>query len=59
MVSTLSINGKPAYNVYEFVCDTADDVENLPQYCAAGSTAFVIATGDLYMMNSEKEWVKI
>ena len=58
MIALLSENGKPAYGICEYVCDSADDVESLPK-APMGSTAFVIATGDVYMINSSKEWVKI
>lgn len=59
MIGILSLNGKPAQSVFEYVCDSADDVENLPIDCAMGSTAFIIENGDVYMINSQKEWVKI
>lgn len=59
MINVLSANGKVTYNVYEFICDTEDDIENLSKNCAAGSTAFVIETKDVYMLNSKREWVKI
>lgn len=49
-----------AYGVKSLVMDTVDDllvqeVANL----SAGSTAFVIATSDKYMLNGNKKWVKI
>ena len=59
MIGILSLNGKPAQGVFEYVCDAADDVEKLPTDCAMGSTAFAIESGDVYMINSQKEWVKI
>ena len=59
MVNPLSINGKPVNNLYEYVCDTEDDIYNLPKGCAPGSTAFIIETAEVYMINSNREWVKI
>lgn len=47
-----------SYGVKELVCDTAEDIKNLP-VCAMGSICLVIATGEVYMINSEKEWVKL
>lgn len=34
-----------------------DEVSNLP--CGKGSTAFSIATGNVYILNSFDEWIKI
>lgn len=45
--------------VGEFVCDTAQDVQSLPTNAPFGSTALVIATGDIYIKNSSGTWVKI
>lgn len=59
MVNILSANGKVTYGVYEFICDKEEDIESLPNGVAVGSTAFVITTTNVYMINSEKEWVKI
>lgn len=58
----------------EFTCDTVDDLQNLPtnqptgdeydsnthkEKCATGSVAIVIATSDVYMLNSFGVWVKL
>lgn len=59
MINILSSGGKVSYNVNEYICDTADDIKDLPTGCSVGSTAFVITTKDVYMLNSSKEWVKI
>ena len=56
MINTISINGKPVYGIYEYVCDTTEDVAYLPTGCAPGSTAYVIDNGKVYIMNSLKEW---
>lgn len=43
----------------EFICDSEDDIQNLPQ-CSAGSIAIVVASGmPTYMMNASGQWVKI
>lgn len=48
-----------AYNIQEYMLDFATDVENLPLVdCAPGSAAYVIETGDIYIKNGQKEWVK-
>lgn len=59
MINVMSVNGKPVYNLYEFVCDETDDVENLPMCCATGSTAYVIETGDVYILDGLKKWGKM
>ena len=45
----------------EFICDTAADIAELPKLekCAPGSTAFVIATGGRYMLNTAGGWKKL
>ena len=40
-----------------FLCDTEDDIANLPS-AAPGSTAMVVATGVIYMVNASGEWAK-
>lgn len=41
----------------EYICDTEADVANLPK-CCPGSTAVVVATGNLYVVNASYQWVK-
>jgi hypothetical protein len=60
MISTMENNGKTVYGVATYTCDTPEDVEDLPsQGCSPGSAAFVISTGQIYMMNSKGEWVEV
>ncbi len=41
---------------YEFVCDSAADIANLPE-CCAGSVAIVAdKDGPIYMVNASGEW---
>jgi hypothetical protein len=47
------------YNVMELTCDTEAEVATAPTKYAPGSVLFVIETSDVYMLNSEKVWVKI
>ena len=47
------------YNVMELTCDTAAEVSEAPTNYAPGSTLFVIATSEVYMLNSEKVWMKL
>ncbi len=50
--------GKTDYNYKEYMCDTASDIANINiNECSPGSVAYVIATGDVYMLNNERTWV--
>lgn len=59
MFKLISSNGEVQYDVNEFACDTPADIAKLPVSCAMGSTAIIISTGEVYMLNSKREWVKL
>ena len=62
MISIYSQNGEVEYRVTEYILDTPDDLEQLKimgRNAAPGSSAFVIATSEVYMLNNQREWVKI
>ena len=62
MVNIYSQNGEVEYRVTEYTLDTKDDLEQLKiigRHAAPGSTAFVIESSDVYMLNSLGEWVSI
>lgn len=46
------------YGVKEFVCDTADDLKDLPR-CEMGSSAIVLSESAVYMKNGAGKWVKL
>ena len=46
-----------AYGVVIFTVDEEADIQNLPRYHTPGSTAYVIASGNTYMLNNAKKWV--
>lgn len=50
--------GAPVYNLKLFYLDTLNDVGGLPTNCAVGSKAYIIEDSSLYMLNSEKRWIK-
>lgn len=52
MVNILSNSGHTGYGIKEFICDTVNDIQDLPVDVKPGSTAFVISTGTVYMINS-------
>lgn len=50
------------YGLKQFVVDTESDIATLPTLdptLVPGSTAFVIATSDTYMLNNKRSWVKL
>lgn len=72
MAATLT-NKIDMYKQYEFVVDTAEDLADLPtteeggsgdlayisEPIKPGSTAFVIATSAVYMLDGSGEWTAI
>lgn len=53
-------NGKSQYNQQEWVVDTVADLQNIPTNRSdMGSTAFVIETSQVFMLNSDGEWKEI
>lgn len=74
MFSLTKIGDKNVNKVREFVLDTIDDLIKLPtqtkkgtqdgnsvdnECCATGSSAFIISTSQLYMLNSEGNWCEL
>ena len=59
MISIIKNQEDVQYNLMELACDTPADVETASTDYAPGSTLFVMSTTDVYMLNSEKTWVKI
>ncbi len=43
----------------EYVIDTPEDIAELPITAAPGSKAIVVSTSEIYMMNNQKEWIKL
>lgn len=55
-----SNSGKTHYALQQYVCDTNADIIDLPvDNVWVGSTAFVIDSGETYMLNSALNWVKV
>ena len=59
MIKMTETNGNIQYNVNSYVCDTEEEVQKLPLNASMGSTAFVIETSNLYMLNGQREWVLV
>ena len=58
MFSLISQNGHVSYGIKEYVCDSLVDLKTLPVNEKAGCYAYVIDTGDSYILNSKGEWKK-
>lgn len=60
MFAIIKRDDNVAYNVNEYMCDSIDDLNSLPN-CAPGSTAVVLEEGNVavYMKNTEGKWVKL
>lgn len=49
--------GRSDYNYKEYYLDTLDELSTIPVYeCATGSVAYIIATQQVFILNSKKEW---
>ena len=62
MYRLFSHEGEVNYRIKEWVCDTIEDLDSLLKQdssMAMGSTAFVISTSDIYMLDSDRKWVKV
>lgn len=59
MINLLSQSGHQGYGIKEYVLDTLTDLDNLPVTDKAGSTAFIISTSQIYMINSRGEWKEV
>lgn len=58
MYSLIAQSGHIAYGIKEYVCDTYADLNTLPIDGKAGSHAYVIDTGNGYVLNSKGQWKK-
>lgn len=52
-------NNKNDYEYIEYVLDTAADVDDLPTDDAPGSNAMVVETGQIFMLNNQRQWIEI
>ena len=59
MINIMSQSGHQAYGIKEYVVDTVADLRKLPLDDKMGSVALVIETSNVYILNGEKEWVKL
>jgi len=51
--------GRQDYFYKEIVIDTPEDLAKVDtSECCPGSVVIVVSTGDIYLLNNKKEWVK-
>lgn len=55
-----SQSGRTTYNLKKFTVDTFADISKIAvRELAVGSTVFVIDTSENYMLNSQRQWIKV
>lgn len=59
MYSISANRNKIAYDIKRFIVDFTSDIVDLPTDCTPGSTAFVIENSQRYMLNNNRNWVRI
>jgi hypothetical protein len=60
MITLYKQDGETVYGVKEFLLDTPQDLQSLPNAdIRPGSSALIISTGALYMFNGDKQWVPL
>lgn len=59
MFKIINQSGHTTYGLKEYVCDVEADIANLSLDDTPGSTAFVIASKKVYIMNNQHQWVDI
>ena len=48
---------KMDYHYSEYVLDTVEELDDINvNSCCPGSVAYVMSTGDVYMLTNKKEW---
>jgi hypothetical protein len=52
-------SGRTAYGIKEYTVDDASGVSELPVDVHIGSSCLVISTGEIYMLNSQRNWIKV
>lgn len=47
------------HKMHDYIIDTDNDAKDLPETCAAGSTALSCASGNVFIVNASGQWVKL
>ena len=59
MYSLYANDDNISYGIQKFVLDTDSDIINLPVGIKPGSSALIINSSNIYVLNHEKKWIKI
>lgn len=59
MFSIFSNSGQINYGQKQYLLDFESDIAELPANATPGDIAFVIETSKYYMLNHQKQWVKV
>ena len=62
MYSMYKQNDNTSVYVCDFICDTEEDIADLPtneREVYPGSTCIVAATGSMYILNASNTWTKL
>ena len=57
MVTIISSNGEISYGINIYLCDTLEDLKDIPKSCGIGSKCTVLETQQQYILNSKRQWV--
>lgn len=52
-------DGEVLYGVKEFLLDSKEDLNKLTTDIRSGSSALIISTGEIFMLNGKKQWVAV
>lgn len=59
-IATRAQNGEIRYGVNDYILDSPDDLAQLKRIpCAAGSSALILSSFQVYFKNTQGEWVEI
>jgi hypothetical protein len=54
-----SNSNKISYGIKKYIVDTIKEISNLPANIIPGSSAFIIEDSSTYILNNQKQWIKI
>lgn len=59
LIQLFSQNNEKIYNNKKYILDSPEDLNTFECNSVQGSIAFIISTGEYYMLNGAKQWIKI
>ena len=58
-ISIYSNSGKINYGIKHLILDTQKDLQQLTNQYIAGTTVYITQTKETYILNNQKQWVKM